>query len=84
MKPISPVIPGKALKEIVFAKHQPEYIPLPAIRAADPTGTVTTRWHLSWRERFQILFHGDLWLQMFTFHKLLQPVKLTTKCPDLN
>jgi hypothetical protein len=31
MKPVTPVIPGSTAREIVYAKDQPEYQPLPAI-----------------------------------------------------
>ncbi len=64
---------------ITFAENQPEYIPLPAHR--QPDGTVTTRWRLTWRERLRILLTGDLWLQVLTFNRPLQPVKLDTQCP---
>ena len=43
MEPMSPVLDKNqfGLSEIVFAKDQPEYLPLPAIRLND--GTVITR-----------------------------------------
>ena len=81
MKPISPVVPGFNLPEVTFAKDQPEYIPLPAYRMQDESGTVVTRWRLSWMERLQVLLSGDLWLSVMTFHKSLQPVKLEASCP---
>lgn len=81
--PVSPVIPGKELKETLFAQGQPEYINLPAILDGSPKGMVTTRWRLTWRERFHLFLRGDLWLQMLTFRNPLHPVKLTTKVPKL-
>ena len=40
MKPVSPVLPGYEMKEIVYAKDQPQYNPLPAVvieaRKANP------------------------------------------------
>ena len=81
MKPISPVIPGRNFPEVVFAKHQPEYLPLPAI--SNPEGRVTTRWCLSWRERLQALWGGNVWLQVLTFNHPLQPVKLMTEPPEV-
>lgn len=79
MTPISPVIPGYDLPETVYAKDQPEYIPLPAHRTED--GLVITRWRLSLTERLRILFGGSLWLSILTFNRPLQPVKLTAQCP---
>lgn len=79
MKPITPVIPGSTVPEVVYAKDQPEYTPLPAYRTDD--GMVITRWHLSIRERFRLLASGSLWLSVLTFNRALQPVKLDTQCP---
>jgi hypothetical protein len=81
--PVSPILPDICLfgdKEVVIAKDQPQYIPLPAV-VADPY--VFTRWRLSWRERLRILFSGDLWLILMTFGKPLQPVRLETQSPYL-
>jgi len=78
VSPVSPVDPSGRISEVVFAKDQPEYIPLPAIYK---DGIVTTRWSLSWRERFRILFSGSLWLMIATFGEPLQPVKMSTECP---
>jgi hypothetical protein len=72
-------VPGTYSPEAVYAKHQPEYIPLPAWR--EPDGTVVTRWRATLAERLRILFTGDLWLTMLTFNQPLQPVKLTASCP---
>lgn len=81
MKPITPVMPGINLPEVVFATDQPEYLPLPALR--QPDGTVITRWRLSFRERLQVACGGDLWLTILTFNHPLQPVKLGTRPPGL-
>jgi hypothetical protein len=82
LTPVSPVAPGLDLPEVVYAKDQPQYIPLPAYRYDD--GTVVTRWRLSWRERLAVLFGGSIWLTLLTFNKPLQPVMLDAKCPILN
>jgi hypothetical protein len=81
MQPITPVIPGLFLPVTTFAKDQPEYNPLPALDCNDLEGTVITRWRLTWWERFQIFLTGDLWLSVLTFHRPLQPVRLSTTCP---
>lgn len=79
MESMTPVVPGFDLPVTTYAKDQPEYIPLPSYRHLD--GTVTTLWRLSWKERFQVLIGGSIWLQLLTFNKPLQPVKLTAECP---
>ena len=63
----------------IFAKDQPEYLPLPAYR--DPSGEVVTCWRLSWRERVKILFTGRLWFATLTFNKPLQPMRPSVEWP---
>lgn len=75
MKAISPVIAGHEAEEIVLAKNQPEYAPLPAL-PIDGGQMVLTRWRFTWRERLQILFFCDLFLWVWTFGKPFQPVAL--------
>jgi hypothetical protein len=91
MSPVEEIIPGFVLPPeelVVYAKNQPEYIPLPMW--AGPDGTRVSRWKLTWRERLQVLFGGSLWLTILTFDgrchecdavRPLQPVRLDTSCP---
>ena len=44
---------------VVYAKDQPEYNPLPALK--DNTGAVVSCWKLSIKERFKLIFTGKLW-----------------------
>lgn len=81
MQPMSPVIKGRDAQEIVFAKDQPEYVPLPGVRTKD--GMVTSRWQLTLGERLRLLFTGSLYLQVLTFNKPLQPVKLSVSQPEV-
>lgn len=59
----------------VYAERQPEYIPLPAHKDAD--GLVTTCWKLCFWEKMLILMEGKIWLQVLTFNKPLQPLRMT-------
>jgi len=59
-------------QNVVYAEHQKEYVPLPALR--DPEGKVLTCWRLSWRERFKLLLTGRLWVLMLTFGGPPQPI----------
>lgn len=68
---------------VVFAKDQPEYLPLPAFKNESAQGEVITCWKLSFRERLRILFKGELWLSLMTFNKPLTPVFPTTKKSDV-
>lgn len=77
MKPVSPVMPGMDVNEVVIAKDQPEYIPLPAVVLAKAHGTpVMTRWRLTDEERELIKFGHDVVLTQMTFGGPLQPVHL--------
>jgi hypothetical protein len=80
MKPVSPVVRGHEGREIVFAKDQPEYTPLPALVSEDGR-TIVSRWRLSFRERMQVLFSGDMYLWVLTFGQKLPPMMLETKPP---
>lgn len=77
--PITPNLTG--YPEIIFAKNQPEYLPLPAVRVDTETGEIVTRWRLSWRERWRLFCGGDLYLHVLTFGHPLQPLKLSAGRP---
>lgn len=82
MKPASPVIPGHNFKETIFAKDQPEYQQLPALVTEDGN-YVMTRWTLTWRERWRVLWTGSVWLHVMTFGRKLQPVLLEAVPPEV-
>lgn len=80
---VSPVVPGSAKPEIVIAKDQPEYLPLPAMRIGDPSaGVLLARWRMSWRERIRALFSGDVYVQIMTFGRPVQPLSVSTEVPE--
>jgi len=82
MKPKSPVFTKKYVEhEIVFAKDQPEFIPLPALRIDAEQGIFLIRWTMTWRERLRAFFSGSVYLQVMTFNKGLQPVALFVEPP---
>lgn len=65
----------------VFAKDQPEYLPLPAHVTDD--GRMTCCWKLSWADRLKVLLTGKLWHQVLTFKQPLQPQRLSADKPEL-
>jgi len=65
-------------QNIVFAKDQPEYIPLPALKIESPYGEVISCWKLSFKERLEVLFKGKIWLSLVTFNKPLTPSFMAT------
>ena len=65
-----------------YAKHQPEYLPLPCHKFGDLRGTIACCWAITWRERLQILLKGRIWHRVLTFGNALQPQLLTVQAPD--
>ena len=60
-------------QNIVFAKDQPEYQPLPALKIDTPTGEVISCWKLSFKERLTVLIFGRVWMSLMSFNKPLTP-----------
>lgn len=85
MTPASPVCADSddrwGVSEVTFAKDQPEYIPLPAIKFQD--GLVVTRWSLSLADRIKILLGGSVYLGMLTYNRPLQPIRISTSVEDV-
>lgn len=76
MEPMSPILPSHPeMPEVVYAKDQPQYKPLPAVHLSYEGGevTVVTRWRLTWRERIKVLWRGCFWFEQMTFGAPLQP-----------
>jgi hypothetical protein len=63
----------------VYAKDQPEYLPLPAHKTEQ--GEVISCWQLSWREFFLFLRTRRIWLRQLTFNMPLQPQAPTIEFP---
>lgn len=65
MTPESPVIPNEdPTSEIVFARDQPAYIPLPSLRRDD--GVLLTRWEPNDAELVKLVDGGDLVVWQWT------------------
>jgi hypothetical protein len=60
-------------QNVVYAKDQPEYMPLPALRLDTPQGEVISCWKMSAWERFKVLFTGKVWVSLMSFNKPLTP-----------
>lgn len=81
MKPVSPVIPGvEPETETVYAKDQPEYLPLPTLRTDD--GAVLSRWELTDEEIQRIIETRSIYLTLLTFNQPLQPIMLGVEPPE--
>lgn len=84
MEPIAPLLQTKAAgtRPIIFAKDQPEYIPL--VAEVTPEGMVVTRWRLNEEERVQLLAGVDVYVCLLTFNRPLQPILVTVGPPLLD
>jgi hypothetical protein len=68
-------------QNVVYAKDQKEYMPLPALIFED--GTVCTCWKMSWKELFKVILHRKVWVSMLTFNNPLQPLLLSADPNEL-
>ena len=59
---------------VIYAKDQPEYRQLPALKFENDEGTMVCCYKLSIKERIKLLFTGKLWMSMMTFNKPLMPI----------
>ncbi len=70
-------------QNIVFAKDQPEYQPLPALKLDTTEGEVISCWKLTFKERIKIIFTGRVWLSLMSFNKPLTPSFLSVNRKDV-
>ncbi|RJP17198.1 MAG: hypothetical protein C4529_14985 [Deltaproteobacteria bacterium] len=71
-----PVVDGLEGHEVVYAKDQPEYIPLRCLRSNAYTGSVLSRWTLTPEQRQLVAEGGDIFLELLTFGHPLQPIMI--------
>lgn len=69
-----PVIDGLEQREIVYAKDQPEYVPLRTLVGDDKQRRVLSRWNPTPEQRKAIAEGADIYLQLLTFGQPLQPI----------
>ena len=70
------VIDGLEPFEVTYAKNQPEYRPLRALKSMKDDGAILTRWTFTPEQRQAIADGADLFLEVLTFFQSLQPVLL--------
>ena len=79
-----PVVDGLASHEVVYAKDQPEYNPLRTLRSDGPMGRVISRWTLTPEQRKAVAEGADVFLELSTFHKPLQPIRIAVSDGNLD
>jgi hypothetical protein len=70
-------------QNVVFAKNQPEYMPLPALKLDTPQAEVISCWKMSFRERIKVLFTGCIWVSLMSFNKPLTPSYISVNRKDV-
>ena len=68
-------------QNLVYAKDQKPYLPLPAYEDDKQGGRIFHCWKLSWQERLKILFTGKLWINVLNFHNPPQPIRPMVDSP---
>lgn len=71
-----PVVHGLEDKEVVYAKDQPEYIPLRTLVSQTEEREVISRWTFTDEQRKAIAEGADVFLILMTFGAPLQPIKM--------
>ncbi|HWQ97243.1 MAG TPA: hypothetical protein VN538_03995 [Clostridia bacterium] len=71
-----PVVDGLEKHEVVYAKDQPEYLPLRCLRSVSADVKVMSRWTLTPEQRKAVAEGADIFLTLFTFGQPLQPIIL--------
>jgi hypothetical protein len=73
-KPVSPVIEGMGEFEVIYAKDQPPYLPLPVLKVHD--GKILCRWELDAEDRKKIWDGADVYITVLPCGGPLQPHKV--------
>jgi hypothetical protein len=84
MKPVSPIVKGFEDLEMVLGKIQTQYQPLPVLWCRDSTGTVISRWKLTWAERIRLFVRGELYLRQLTFSSTPVSGKFQPQLPSVD
>jgi len=75
IQPVSPVLSNIELSnQIIIAKDQPQYKPLPAIYLN--SDEILTRWKIPFWQRVWLVMAGSIYLDYLTFGRPIQPMKV--------
>lgn len=70
------VIDGNEAYEVVYAKNQPQYLPLRALVSTGQEKQVLSRWTLTDEKRKAIANGADIYLTLWTFGAPLHPISM--------
>jgi len=66
---------------VIYAKDQPEYLPLPVMKLED--GTVISCWELTEEDVKMIIETKKVYVSQLTFHQPLQPLNVVSSLDEL-
>lgn len=81
MKPVSPVVPGYQIEEVVFNSKDPEVAALPAV-VTDNGNSVLIHFELSPEDRARVAAGQDLYVWQSTYGRPFQPIAAEIRTPD--
>ena len=79
-----PVVASMEAEEVVYAKNQPQYLPLRALVSRGPRGGVISRWTFTSEQRQAIANGADVFLEISTHHEPLQPIRVIVSDGNLD
>lgn len=65
--------------EMVYARNQPPYLPLPVALCGE---YIVSRWRFTFIERLKVLLFGNLFIAVRTFRQQPQPIRPSVDEPD--
>jgi hypothetical protein len=71
-----PIVDGLDHLEVVYAKNQPEYLPLRTLCSGSPDRRVTSRWTLTPDQREAVAEGADIFLTLLTYGGSVHPVMM--------
>jgi hypothetical protein len=76
-----PVIDGLESLEVVYAKDQPEYVPLRTLSGEEGMSAIS-RWTPTKEQRISIFNGADIMLEVYHFRQPLSPVRVAILIED--
>lgn len=69
-------------QNIIVAKDQPEYQPLPARISGSPDGMMAVCYQFTFWEIVKLIFTRKLWIETLTFHRGVTPLRPSVHEPN--
>lgn len=69
-------------QNMVVAKNQAPYLPLPAKISGSPDGLMAVCYRLTFWEIAKLIFTRKLWIETLTFHRSITPLRPSVHEPN--